>query len=136
MKTSSIISNQCETLALTIQACLNLGYEGQTLHLDSKLVFNDQGYYISHKSPSLILSIDKVKNMKRSDLAELLKNLYFKASSFDYIGYWIDKGTVYIDLSFHVLNRSQAIFEGIKNDQKAIWDCKNESTIFLENYTY
>jgi hypothetical protein len=136
MKTSSIISNQCETLALTIQACLNLGYEGQTLDFDSKLVFKDQGYFISHKSPSLILSVDKVKNMKRTELSGLLKNLYFKANSFDFIGYWIDKDTIYIDLSYHVLNRSQAIFEGIKNDQKAIWDCKNETSIFLENYTY
>jgi len=136
MKTSSIISNQCETLALTIQGCINLGYLGQTFDFNGKLIFKDKGYFISHKSPSLILSVGKVKNMKRIDLAELIKNLYFKASSFDFIGFWIDRGTVYIDLSFHVLNRSQAIFEGIKNDQKAIWDCENETGIYLENYTY
>jgi len=136
MKSSSIINGQCETLALTIQACLNLGYPGQTFDFNGKLIFKDKGYFVSHKAPSLILSIDKVKNLKQNELSELIKNLYFKANSFDFIGYWIDKDTIYIDLSFHVLNRSQAIFEGIKNSQKAVWDCENETSIFLENYTY
>jgi hypothetical protein len=50
---------------------------------------------------------------------------------FDYIGYWVNNGIVYIDCTIHVRTKKEAIKLGRINNQIAIYDCKNNNEIKL-----
>ena len=41
-----------------------------------------------------------------------------------YLGTWIDKNTVYLDISLEFETKSKAIWYAIKNDQKSIYNIK------------
>lgn len=134
--TTSQINYQIENLAQSIFIEVNSGESGATFNFDGQKVNFEKGYMVSRKSPSLILSYSQFEKLTLDSLGELLKKLYFKASKFDYLGYWFDDQKIYIDLSINIENKSQAIQFGLANDQKAIWDCKNEITINLQKYSF
>lgn len=134
--TTSQINYQIENLAQAIFIEVNSGESGATFNFDGQKVNFKTGYMVSHKSPSLFLSYSQFEKLTLDSLGELLKNLYFKASKFDYLGYWFDDQKIYIDLSINIQNKSQAIQFGLANEQKAIWDCENEITIDLQKYSF
>lgn len=137
MKTSSVIENQVQNLAKVLTELTNdQNVIGGTLNFDAQTVQFNKGYFVSRKSPSIILDLPKFKELSADQLTELLKKLYFKASYSDYLGFWIDEKKIYIDLSCHILNRSQAINFGLVNDQLAIWDCHYQKSIDLSNYSF
>jgi hypothetical protein len=137
LESTSQITAQLEKIALKIKSGVTyLDLKGETINFDGITQKFDNGYLVSRKAPSIILDLQKFKDLHYSELTELLKNLYFKATSFDYLGYWIDSDKIYIDLSFRIENKSQAINQGLVNDQKAIWDCKNQESIFIEKYSF
>lgn len=129
MNTSSTISTQCNKIASKIISTYFAGENGGTFNFDSIPQNFNQGYLVSYKSPSIILSEQKIPSIDQ--LRELIKKLYFKASSFDYIGFWVNEGKIYIDLTRHVQSKKAAILFGLSNDQLAIWDCKNNESINL-----
>lgn len=132
---SSVIDYQCTNLALTIfNEIVIKDSTGGTFNFDSVKVNFIEGYLVSYFQPSIILDIDQFLNLKIENLAELIKKLYFKCTKFDYIGFWVDNKTIYIDLSTNILNKSQAIQHAIYNKQLAIWDCLNNEVIYIENY--
>jgi hypothetical protein len=49
-----------------------------------------------------------------------------------YIGFWINEGKLYIDLSERIINKHHAMRAGIRRNQKAIWDANKRQEIFLE----
>lgn len=50
------------------------------------------------------------------------------------VGYWIDSNYIYIDISKITQNKNTAILQGIKNNQKAIFDLQNNKSIYLKEY--
>ena len=46
-----------------------------------------------------------------------------------YIGFWIDNGVLYIDISKYIYNKSQALKFGKQNKQIAIFDIENQESI-------
>jgi hypothetical protein len=50
---------------------------------------------------------------------------------FDYIGFWVNGGIVYIDCTIHVRTKKEALKIGRLNNQIAIYDCKNNVSINL-----
>jgi hypothetical protein len=52
-------------------------------------------------------------------------------SQFDFIGYWVSNGLVYIDCTIHVRTKKEASKLGRLNNQIAVWDCKNNKEIIL-----
>ncbi len=48
-----------------------------------------------------------------------------------YFGAWLDRGTLYLDLSERVLNKRQALDLGLKRNQLAIYDLNTNTTINL-----
>lgn len=47
------------------------------------------------------------------------------------LGLWIEKGTLFIDVSINIANKAEAIKVGIDNKQLAIYDIVNDQTINL-----
>jgi exopolysaccharide biosynthesis protein len=126
MNTTATINTQCNKIAAKIISTYFAGEDGGTFNFDSIPQNFNQGYLASYKSPSIILSEQKIPSI--NELRELIKKLYFKASSSDYIGFWVSEGKIFIDLTRHIQSKKSAILFGISNDHLAIWDCtKNES---------
>jgi hypothetical protein len=137
MKTTSVINQQIETLSKTLfSEILGFDRQGGTLNFDSEQIIFTGGYLVSRKSPSIILDRAKFAELTVDQLNDLLKNLYFKATSNDYLGFWQNSNKVYIDLSLHILNKSQAIQFGLGQQQIAIFDCNNQKSINLEKYSF
>ena len=133
LNSTAQINTQLDKLSFVLISHVNHGEIGQTFNFDAKLALFIEGYLVSKKAPSLKIELNKFKKMKYADLAKLLSNLYFKATKYDYLGYWVNNGIVYIDLTKNILDLNEAIIFGQNNDQKAIWDCKNNSEITLNN---
>jgi len=129
MNTTGTINTQCNKLAAKIISTYFAGENGGTFNFDSVPQNFNQGYLASYKSPSIILSEQKIPSI--NDLREMIKKLYFKASSSDYIGFWVSEGKIYIDLTRHVVSKKSAILFGISQEQIAIWDCKKNEAINL-----
>jgi len=53
-----------------------------------------------------------------------------------YVGLWQDNGLIYVDISRHYNNKQDAIKNGIKNKQLAIYDLKNKKDIKLLQKTW
>lgn len=47
------------------------------------------------------------------------------------LGLWIDKGTLFIDISINIVDKNKAIKVGIDNKQLAIYDIVNDKAISL-----
>jgi exopolysaccharide biosynthesis protein len=126
MNTTATVNTQCTKLASKIISYYFAGENGGTFNFDSAPQNFNQGYLVSYKAPSIILSEQKIPSI--NDLREMIKKLYFKASSSDYIGFWVNDGKIYIDLTKHIKGKKAAILFGISQNQIAIWNCtKNES---------
>lgn len=132
MKSSTVINNQLLQLSETILNSVNvLKLDGLTLDFNSNIVRPNKGYFVSLKSPSIKLTINQVQSVTKYDLCELLKHLYFKSTSLDYIGFWLNQDTCFIDISRHIEDLTEAITQGLVNEQIAIWDCSNNKEITL-----
>lgn len=53
-----------------------------------------------------------------------------------YIGLWIDKDIIYLDISKHYTSKKRALQAGINNDQLAIYDIAKNKSIYLTIDTY
>lgn len=53
-----------------------------------------------------------------------------------YIGLWVDKDLIYLDISKHYNSKKRALQAGINNDQLAIYDIKKGESIYLTIDTY
>ena len=129
MKTSSTINTQCNQIASKILSAYFAGEDGGTFNFDSLPQKFETGYLASYKAPSIILSTNSIPSI--NDLREMVKRLYFKASSFDFIGFWVNEGKIYIDLTKHIQGKKAAILFGLGQNQIAIWDCKKNVSINL-----
>jgi hypothetical protein len=132
MKSTAVINNQILKLSETILNSINiLKLDGLTLDYDSNIIKPNKGYFVSLKSPSIKLTINQIQTITKYDLCDLLRNLYFKSTSLDYIGFWLNKDICHIDISRYISNLDEAIKIGLKNDQLAVWDCENSKEITL-----
>lgn len=53
-----------------------------------------------------------------------------------YIGLWIDKDTIYLDISKHYDSKKRAMQAGINNEQIAIYDIAKNESVYLTIDTY
>lgn len=53
--------------------------------------------------------------------------------NFQYYGVWVDKNKVYFDVSTNLQSKKEAISEGKKKKQLAIWDLNKNEEIVLSN---
>ena len=101
---------------------------GLTLQADCTKAKEKNGFYCS------IIGYEKI--IKMEQLEETLKEYKNKLLKNEYIGLWIDNGLLYIDITKHYKDKKRAIQNGIKNKQIAIYDIKQNKSIYLYKDTY
>ena len=99
---------------------------GATLDRDLQPIDSKTGYMVSYFETEKTFNIDKIDYEAISNIilerqADLKEN--------EYLGFWVDKGKLYIDISINILDLKQAKEVGISNNQLAIYDLKNDSSI-------
>lgn len=91
------------------------------------------GYLVSVKKYEDKISLEdftynKVKSyLAKEGLEDSLEPLYFGA------WYSEEDNLIYLDFNKHIINKSHAIREGIYQRQKAIYDLKNQKSIYLKD---
>ena len=101
---------------------------GVTFNLEGKAP--EKGYMVSIVGQEIVIpELDYVyENLEdyineRISLLNSMSNLY--------VGVWYHKGHYYIDLSENILNKADALKQGILRSQKAIWNVSEGSEIAL-----
>lgn len=103
--------------------------------LDKKLenANNNSGYMVSIYGQETKLDIQNVEEIKK---AILQKQKIVKNYNNLFIGLWIDKNDIYIDISINIIDKTEALEFGKKNKQLAIYDSKNNDSIYLKDYKF
>lgn len=102
---------------------------GATLNKYGKDFVSDNGFMVSVFGAEF-KTTDEEK--AKSKIEEYLEKIQTQEGLF--VGVWVDEGEVYIDLSIHILNYNEALEVARNNKQKAIFDLKNKTSIYL-NYS-
>lgn len=100
-------------------------YNGATLTSSLDNATMNSGYMVSLKGYELKTSIKELTS-------EILKR-YKKLAKLNtaYIGLWLDNNVLYIDISINVKDKNQAVEIARKNNQLAIYDCKNSESVYV-----
>lgn len=101
---------------------------GLTLAADYTKATEKNGFYVSKIGYEKIIDFESLEENLKKYSKMLLKN--------EYIGLWINKGLLYIDITKHYKNKKEALKIGIKNKQLAIFDIKNNKSIDILKDTY
>lgn len=104
---------------------------GCTLNKKGQAFTSNKGFMISIfgkevKTTDEEMALDKINEYIR--IIQNKKGLY--------VGVWIDKGSIYVDLSIHIINKVEALEFGKKNKQLAIYDLKNNKNLYLKDYKF
>ena len=111
-----------------------IGNKGASLRLiDNKVLGSelklDKGYMVGNID---IIHV-KSKDLTLTDMVTICNNrvvgLTYDKEHF--LGSWYDESGFYIDLSLHILDKDEAIKEGKRNKQKAIYDIASGESIYL-----
>lgn len=83
------------------------------------------GFYASLKRLGEKIPLKKfcIQDIENFLLTQFLEN--------EFLGIWIDKDMVYLDITKHFPSLENALKFGKRNKQKAIWDCTNKREIVL-----
>lgn len=119
-----------DVLPLSREAVQNMINDGgATLSADDlKPVRFSGGYVVSVKGREHIADVDAIDAIR----AAIVGNVAYARLHSAYVGLWAELGKVYIDVSFWIADRDNAIATGKANEQIAIWDVAGNCPIYLE----
>ena len=104
---------------------------GATLNKYGKDFVSNKGFMVSIKGQEVKVDKNDIQGIKK----EIEKKREFiKDKKGLYIGLWLDSDIMFIDVSIHILDYNEALEVARDNDQKAIFDLKNKTSIYL-NYS-
>lgn len=110
---------------------INYIKNGASLDKDLQPITKNDGFMCS------ILGYEKTFKPEQTEEIEKTIVNYSKILKYNqFIGVWNNDGLVYIDISKHYTNKQDAIKNGIKNKQLAIYDLKNKKDIYLTKKVY
>ena len=114
-----------------IKEMINNG--GATLDVDYNNFNTSAGYMVSIKGQEKKININDIENIKKeiTKKRELIKN-----RKGYYIGLWVDNDILYIDISKHIIKYNRALEVARNNKQLAVYDLKNDKSIYLNYKTY
>ena len=105
--------------------------EGATLDSNYNDFKSDKGFMVSIKGQEVKVDKNDIQGIKK----EIEKKREFiKDKKELYIGLWLDSDIMYIDVSIHIIDYLEALEVARDNDQLAIYDLKNKTSIYL-NYS-
>lgn len=99
---------------------------GATLAPDGSMTALSAGYMVS------LQGHEKKTTLKKLSLKEINSYLNTARKLNAFAGLWLDGDVLYIDISIRILHRMQAIAAGIKNKQLAIYDLKENQSIYIK----
>lgn len=102
---------------------------GATLNKYGEDFVSDNGFMVSVFGAEFKTTDEEIA---KSKIEEYIEKIQTEEGLF--VGVWVDEGEVYVDLSIHILNYNEALEVARNNKQKAIFDLKNKTSIYL-NYT-
>lgn len=99
---------------------------GATLDRDLQPINTKKGYMVSYFETEKTFDLNGIDYKEVSNLilkrqTDLKKN--------EYLGFWVYKGKLYIDISINIIDLEQAKQVGITNNQLSIYDLSNDSSI-------
>ena len=104
---------------------------GATLNKNGEDFVSNKGFMVSIKGQEVKVDKNYIQGIKK----EIEKKREFiKDKKELYIGLWLDSDIMYIDVSIHIIDYLEALEVARDNDQKAIFDLKNKTSIYL-NYS-
>lgn len=107
--------------------------EGATLDCNYNNFVSNRGYMVSIQGQEIKVNKNDIENIKK----EIEKKREFiKDKNGLYIGLWLEDDITYVDVSIHIINYLRALEVGRHNKQKAIYDLKNNDSIYLNYMTY
>ncbi len=127
----SQIATQIKNLVEKIRQSILYDKGDLILDWDSNEIEFDKGYIVPRVAPLVITDTHKFLLQSWEDSSELLKQLYWKASSFDYVLVITKKGELIIKLCQNIEDEAWARKIAFGNHQKYIYDCKKNKTIKL-----
>ena len=106
---------------------------GATLDTNYNNFNASAGFMVSIKGHEKKLNINDIENIKKEIIKkmELVKN-----KKGYYVGLWVENDILYIDISKHIINYNRALEVARNNKQLAIYDLKNDVSVYLNYKTY
>jgi hypothetical protein len=132
-KTTSVsqIATQIKNMVDEIQHSILIGKKQILIDWDSNEIKFDKGYLVPRVAPLVITSTDKFLFQNWIEASELIKPLYWKASSLEYVLVRISKGDLIIQLCSNIEDEAWARKVAFGNYQKSIYDCKKKKEVKL-----
>jgi hypothetical protein len=132
-KTTSVsqIATQIKNMVDEIQHSILIGKKQILIDWDSNEIKFDKGYLVPRVAPLVITSTDKFLFQNWIEASELIKPLYWKASSLEYVLVRISKGDLIIQLCSNIEDEAWARKVAFGNYQKSIYDCNKNKEVKL-----
>ena len=107
--------------------------KGATLDYNYNNFNSDKGFMVSIKGQEVKVNKNNIEEIKKEiekkkEFIENKKGLY--------IGLWLDSDIMYIDVSIHIIDYLEALEIARNNEQLAIYDLKNNDSIYLNYIKY
>ena len=99
---------------------------GATLDRDLQPIDTKTGYMVSYFETEKTFDLD---NINYNEVGKLILDRQADLKENEYLGFWVYKGKLYIDISINILDLKQAKQVGITNNQLSIYDLSNDTSI-------
>ena len=106
---------------------------GATLDVNYNNFNASAGYMVSIKGHEKKININDIENIKK-EITKKMKLIKTKKSYF--VGLWVENDILYVDISKHIINYNRALEVARNNKQLAVYDLKNNKSIYLDYKTY
>lgn len=107
--------------------------KGETLTKELKKAELKRGYMVSLEGTETQTKGDDYQAIIKA-IEE--KQAIIKDKNNMYIGLWLDSNIMYIDISINIIDKVEALEFGKYNKQLAIYDLKNNDSIYLKDYNF
>lgn len=125
-KTTSVyqIATQVKNLDAKIKSALNEGVKDLFLDWDSNEIRFNEGYVVCSAYPAIITRVERYASLPWQEASDILKQLYWKASSLGYLSIKERKGDLIIQICENIQDKGWAKRVALGNYQKSLYDCK------------
>lgn len=106
---------------------------GATLDTNYNNFNSSIGFMVSIKGHEKKVNINDIENIKKEITK---KRELIKTKKNYFVGLWVDNDILYIDISKHIINYNRALEVARNNKQLAIYDLKNDKSIYLNYKTF
>lgn len=107
--------------------------KGATLDSNYNDFKSENGFMVSIEGQEVKVNKNDIQGIKK-EIEKKRKFIENKKGL--YIGLWLDNEIMYIDVSIHIIDYMEALEVARNNDQLAIYDLKNNDSIYLNYIKY